>query len=582
MSQSDSDALMFSSSTQASSSLDANSATDSLLVTSSQSDTSAMARKDGKAEGSNSNDGIRHHEKTIEEKAATVKCRNSSIVQKSDFCKPQSSVKVPRYSRNTTRPPFVVWAKDKESQLVANAFAKDPNLQWSVDQCGNNLFHGGCEVGNISLISYLLKKLPDGDVERLLGSFNRQGLKPFHVAVSSGMCHIIKLLSKFSPQLAQETTRDGSTAVHLAVQANCRAALSFLVSVLDQDFIWSRDASGATPLHLACVEGSAALVLDLLRVPGASVNVLDGQGQSCLHIAVILGHFKLCQTLLSLEHPMKALMEQPCRQGNTALHYACSNQQYSIVKLLLEHGANAQARNKMKLTPVEVADNNETIEHMISRNGFNKGPRREKSSFVINRSGSTSIEGSDSECSTDRSICHDDDIVTKEVHSRRFYDDRARKEALLELRTGDTVCSNVNDLLLFEMVKSRSVPELQSRIGSAQSGLKRNVNLIRDSESGGTLLHLAAKIGYLDTVQFLVEGAGAEVDCQDDHGMTPLHCAVEFHHIQVSRYLVQSCGAKLDVRDHDGDLALDVAVAEHADDIARLLRDEFSRCQVPI
>jgi len=78
---------------------------------------------------------------------------------------------------------------------------------------------------------------------------------------------------------------------------------------------------GMTPLHYAAVNGRAAEVKDLLEA-GADVNKTNGRGQ-------------------------------------TALHLAAKNGRTEVVKLVLDAGAKVDLEDNDKLTPFQVASNNE-------------------------------------------------------------------------------------------------------------------------------------------------------------------------------------------------------------------------------
>ena len=67
---------------------------------------------------------------------------------------------------------------------------------------------------------------------------------------------------------------------------------------------------------------------------------------------------------------------------------------------------------------------------------------------------------------------------------------------------------------------------------------KVSVNGKRDRTS----LHLAAALGHLEMVRYLVEEAGADPRVQNDQEMTPLDLATVNGHLEVVRYLIEERG----------------------------------------
>ena len=390
--------------------------------------------------------------------------------------------------------------------------------------------------------------------------------------------------------------------MHLAVTSDAPlAVVKYLIATLDEDDIWTTNGTGSTPLHLACMEGNVPVMNALLAVEGADVNLADGQRRSCLHIAIILGHLLMTKALLSLEHPFKPAIEQTGNQNNTSLHYACSNHQYNLVKVLLEHGANTNAKNKMKMTPNELA-NDEIIDLLFankakympkkiavkpvaknakkSKAPAQKGKAKPKSKAKVKgKAKAVDSDGSEEEESDEESDEEEEEEESEEEEEEDASDEEEEEEDEEdedeeEDSEGEeddeeeekTMTKSVkSDEDLFESVKVGCIPDLEGVIGSHDE-LKRNVNKIRDTESKATLLHAASKYGHLDVAQYLVEGAGASVDLKDEYGMTPLHYAVEAQQLLLVRYLVKYCGAKLDVKDNAGNVAIDLADEDEADD----------------
>uniref|UniRef100_A0A2K6C533 Euchromatic histone lysine methyltransferase 1 n=3 Tax=Cercopithecinae TaxID=9528 RepID=A0A2K6C533_MACNE len=71
----------------------------------------------------------------------------------------------------------------------------------------------------------------------------------------------------------------------------------------------------------------------------------------------------------------------------------------------------------------------------------------------------------------------------------------------------------------------------------------------KDAE-GSTCLHLAAKKGHYEVVQYLLSNGQMDVNCQDDGGWTPMIWATEYKHVDLVKLLL-SKGSDINIRDND-------------------------------
>ncbi|KAH9031251.1 ankyrin repeat-containing domain protein [Lactarius hengduanensis] len=119
---------------------------------------------------------------------------------------------------------------------------------------------------------------------------------------------------------------------------------------------------GKTPLHLLLETrihdgGEACGLIRLLLEHGAEVNRRDKSNQTPLHLAMGGNRFKLARILL--EHGADASMEND--DGKTPLHLLSESRIHDgggardLIRLLLEHGATVNRRDKSNQTPLLLA-----------------------------------------------------------------------------------------------------------------------------------------------------------------------------------------------------------------------------------
>lgn len=258
---------------------------------------------------------------------------------------------------------------------------------------GNTPLHMATMYGFVSIVRFLVEEGAD------LEARNQDGDAPLHIATKGngerGMYEIFKLLIENGAKTdAQDTL--ARTPLHCAAlfkEGDIRMVITLLRSMTDVE---CRDRGGNTALHFAVLNRSfeiARMVLD------AGVNV-DSQNfslQTALHMAIVLGDHDIVQLLLENEADIKirddreqtalevALSKCSEREGNldivsellrrgasvtskaessgrTALHTAVWWKELGGAKLLLEKGADFNAKDANGITPFNLAQQRADIE----------------------------------------------------------------------------------------------------------------------------------------------------------------------------------------------------------------------------
>lgn len=101
--------------------------------------------------------------------------------------------------------------------------------------------------------------------------------------------------------------------------------------------------SSASTLHKAAKYGNAELIIKLIQ-EGSNINQPNLEGQTPLMLAAQADHNALAVTKLLLTQG--AQVNEVDQYGNTALIYAAQAGDLSVVKELIEHGADAAIKNK--------------------------------------------------------------------------------------------------------------------------------------------------------------------------------------------------------------------------------------------
>jgi ankyrin repeat protein len=133
---------------------------------------------------------------------------------------------------------------------------------------------------------------------------------------------------------------DGATALHWVVQADDLELADLLIR--NGAKVSIATVAGATPIQLAALNGSAAM-LDRLLAAGADPNApLTRSGDTALMIASRTGKVDAVRVLLDKGAKVNV---QETWGGTTALMWAVSEKHPEVAKLLVERGADVNARS---------------------------------------------------------------------------------------------------------------------------------------------------------------------------------------------------------------------------------------------
>ena len=130
-------------------------------------------------------------------------------------------------------------------------------------------------------------------------------------------------------------TNDGRNCLHIAVQ---NGHLNLCKTLIDKHKFDIRvtDNEGWAALHFSAENGCYELFRYFAAL-GTDINLKTNQDQTCLHIAALNGHIKLCKTLID-----KYMFDVHVadNKGWTALHFSAKNGNYELFKYFAAMGTN--------------------------------------------------------------------------------------------------------------------------------------------------------------------------------------------------------------------------------------------------
>lgn len=283
------------------------------------------------------------------------------------------------------------------------------------DTFGNTPLHLAAYNGYFGICSTILKRGADVD------SANNMQETPILVAAYEGHKNVVQLLLQHNAA-ADTINIQKKTPLHIASENGHLSVVSLLLDHLNTtDFV---DVYDTTPLHVACRKGHAQVaelllnhgakleslctsrrtplwyasesgqvnVMAVLVARGADINIGDANGQTPLHKACLNKHTEAIEFLVDQGADFNkfnvskksALWEAWCSsdidsvrpliqtksgllrndfQGNSALHYSCSQGNTKIVEKLLEDKRiDPSVRNDDDNSPLDLAVNKRHIQ----------------------------------------------------------------------------------------------------------------------------------------------------------------------------------------------------------------------------
>lgn len=419
-----------------------------------------------------------------------------------------------------------------------------------LDADGNTALH----LADAATIKLLLKNIADVETKN---KYHRTAL---HNASCTGCFEVVEELANRGANVNVET-HEQLTPLHLACISGHDKIVRFLLEKGAEPN--TKSLSFSTPLFYACVGGYKNCVEVLLEAK-ADTN-------SALMIAAAAGHKEI--VLLLLENGVRPVNENALTlfeaalngfeeiveillkagadvdekfdDDRTALHAAVQNGHCDVMNLLLKCGAKIDAVSKQGHTPLFAAAHNGFIEvvRLLLKNGAN--PNATITTKYGNRPiHSASLKGYHeivkllckhkiSQNDLNQALC----LAAQNSQSqtaRVLLANGANPEALVKMKS--TTKNHVTALHNAILANDCKMVKLLLDAGATPTA----ISAMQLKSSKETALHFAARQGYKEIVELLVERHAELVNVGDDEGRTPIFYAMYYGHKDVVQLLLEN------------------------------------------
>ncbi|XP_023739382.1 protein VAPYRIN [Lactuca sativa] len=345
---------------------------------------------------------------------------------------------------------------------------------------------------------------------------------------------------------------------------------------------------GSMVIAKLITNGSIDEIRDVLEKSDPSwktVDSVDSEGQTLLHLAISQHRADLVQVLLEFEPDIMARAQS----GSTPLEAAVTSGEGLIVELLLAHRAVTERVEPSAYGPIHLAAGSGHVDILklllsksvnvdeLTKDGNTalhmavEGRRRDCARLLLTSGAETNIcNGNGDETPLHIAAALGDDNMVKLLLQKG-----ANKNIINRFKkTAYDVANEHGHTRLFSVLglgDTLCMAATKGDIRTVNKLLKGGVAINGEDQNGWTVLHRASFMGRTDVVRVLIKN-GVDIDARDEYGYTALHCAVESGHVDVLELLVKR-GADVEARTNKGFTAMEIAESLNYAGITRVLAD---------
>ena len=413
---------------------------------------------------------------------------------------------------------------------------------------GYSPLHLAAMEGHVEMVRLLLDQ--NIDVDMVSG----HGNSALHVAIMECHYEVAKVLLEYGADVDAKND-SGWCPIHGAAEAGHVSFVDLLLQHKADIDALTTFVLYRTPLMLAANSGLTQVVATLLA-HGAKPDIVTKHGETALHLAVLGRH--LCVAKLLVQY--KATIDVTTHLGLTPVHFAAKAQDVAMLTFLLESGASLDTEEKSQLClglAIDACDLT-LVSLCIQRGAPPNIPLSVCGQTALHRAvrrGSKDLVRLLLELGANPNAMTEDCGETP-LHVAAYGE--AENEDLMKLliRHGADVDA------IFQQCRwtALTIVMENGHAGCTRLLLDNGADVCGMTDDGETALHIAAREGFTEGVELLLEQDAANTLCaRDRDGDMPHHKTVYGDH-QMALHVLLLHACPISTEDGSGETALEHAV----------------------
>ncbi|KAK2153575.1 hypothetical protein LSH36_292g03022 [Paralvinella palmiformis] len=434
--------------------------------------------------------------------------------------------------------------------------------------------HRAALIDSHGILDAILTSLGDVDIDIPL---RRSGYTPLHVAITAGVLPAVNYLTSLGASLVAKDA-DGRSAMHMAAENGHKDVMTLLcVRGGSVNALTNMDR---TPLHVASASGHSDVV-DFLLNKGADPNGKDQDGRTPLHDAQIANNPEISYALVGRGADVNATdrtgcspihfwilnrrtADKGCRQqhpgpfpalstlvnsgadvnlgdrnGDTGLHLAVDTDNLRLIEFLLNQSTDVNLVNNLGRTALFCAKSPDVARLLIQVGSAANLCDSSRNNILHVYAGSDDVTAAVLEAAIENGAEIDAQNGEGQTPLHRACAAGSREKIELLLRSGAR-----SDILDRRNQSVLHVTLVRCEESLALWLLNRNdvnININNPDNDGNTLLHLAARFGNIEVVNFLTS-RDVPVSVRNKSDQTAATLAAQGRHLDCLRLLLQRGG----------------------------------------
>ncbi|CAH1397503.1 unnamed protein product [Nezara viridula] len=220
--------------------------------------------------------------------------------------------------------------------------------------------HFAASQGHENIVRYLIQKNASMNAK----TSNQE--TPLHLASANDHADVVKALLENNADVNAEMHPDCMTSLYIASRAGHLEVVKVLVE--GDASLKQRDCGNynLTPFQIALLNGRISVVR-FLSLHGANIDERDTVGNTPLYTAAWNGMDTMVKTLIELGANLKSRVGQ---LGLTAVHAAAARGHAQVVELLLREGADPDIKDRNHATPLHWASSLEVAKVLLNNGAY--------------------------------------------------------------------------------------------------------------------------------------------------------------------------------------------------------------------